>query len=307
MGRYIIRRLLISIVTLIGISIMIFVLLRVLPGDPARMMVGDNATYEDILEVRRRYNLDKPLHVQYYSFLRDLSRGDLGTSLRTKEPVLYEISSRFPATLELSLISIVIAAGVGIPLGVLAAIKRYSWFDSTVSVGTLFGVAMPVYATGLLLMFIFAVSLGWLPAAGRGDNWQSAILPSLTLASFSMPLITRMTRASVMEVMSEDYVRTAYAKGQQKRIVIFRHILRNALIPVVTVVGLQFGSLLGGAILTETIFAWPGLGQLLIMSLSRYDYPMVQGLVLVFAALFILVNILVDILYAFIDPRIHYD
>lgn len=306
MGRYIVRRLLVSVVTLVGISLMIFFLLRVLPGDPAPMLAGETATLEDIQEIRVRLKLDKPVYVQYFYFVADILRGDLGTSLRTNEPVIDEIAARFSATLELAVISIIIAAGVGIPLGVLAAINRYTLFDSLVSVITLFGVAMPVYATGLILMLIFAVTLGWLPAAGRGDTWLSAILPSLTLASFSMPLITRMTRASVMEVMSEDYVRTARAKGQRNRIVIFRHILRNALIPVVTVVGLQFGALLGGAILTETIFAWPGLGQVLVTSLSRRDYPMVQGLVLVFAALFILVNLLVDLLYAVIDPRINY-
>lgn len=306
MGRYIVRRLLVSFVTLVGISLMIFFLLRVLPGDPAPMLAGETATLEDIQEIRVRLKLDKPVYVQYFYFVTDILKGDLGTSLRTNEPVIDEIAARFPATLELAVISIIIAAGVGIPLGVLAAINRFTLFDSLVSVVTLFGVAMPVYATGLILMLIFAVTLGWLPAAGRGDTWLSAVLPSLTLASFSMPLITRMTRASVMEVMSEDYVRTARAKGQRNRIVIFRHILRNALIPVVTVVGLQFGALLGGAILTETIFAWPGLGQVLVTSLSRRDYPMVQGLVLVFAALFILVNLLVDLLYAVIDPRINY-
>lgn len=306
MGRYIVRRLLVSVVTLVGISLMIFFLLRVLPGDPAPMLAGETATLEEIQQIRERLNLDKPIYVQYFYFLKDIVRGDLGTSLRTNEPVIDEIAARFPATLELSIVSIIIAAGIGIPLGVLAAINRFTIFDSLVSVVTLFGVAMPVYATGLLLMLIFAVTLGWLPAAGRGDTWHSAVLPSLTLASFSMPLITRMTRASVMEVMSEDYVRTARAKGQHNRIVIFRHILRNALIPVVTVVGLQFGALLGGAILTETIFAWPGLGQVLVTSLYRRDYPMVQGLVLIFAALFILVNLLVDLLYAVIDPRIDY-
>jgi len=307
MGKYIIRRILISLVTLVAISMLIFWLLRILPGDPAQMLVGDTATVEQVQEVRRRLNLDKPISVQYLLFLNDIAHGDFGDSLRSKEPVMDVVKTRFPATLQLAIISILIAAGLGIPAGVFAAIKRYTWIDSSISIMTLFGVAMPVFATGLLLMLIFAVKLQWLPAAGRGDNWQSAILPSLTLASFSMALITRMTRASVMEVMSEDYVRTAYAKGQKSNIVINRHILRNALIPVITVVGLQFGSLLGGAILTETIFAWPGLGQLLISSMYTRDYPMVQALVLLFAALFILVNLLVDILYAYIDPRIHYD
>lgn len=307
MIKYIIRRILISLLTLIAISMMIFWLLRVLPGDPTIALAGELADAEEIAEIRARLNLDKPIAVQYWYFVKDIIHGDLGDSMKSREPVLDEIMSRFPATLQLAIISILIAAGLGIPAGVLAAIKRYTWLDSSISVMTLFGVAMPVYATGLLLMLIFAVKLHLLPSAGRGDSWKNFILPSITLASFSMALITRMTRASVMEVLSEDYVRTARAKGHRERIVVFRHVLRNALIPVVTVVGLQFGSLLGGAILTETIFAWPGLGQVLISSMYSRDYPMVQGLVLIFAALFILVNLIVDILYAYIDPRIKYD
>ena len=307
MFKYIIRRVMLALVTLVAISMVIFWLLRVLPGDPALMLAGEIATQEEIDTIRARYNFDKPIPVQYYYFLQDIVHGDLGDSLKSSEPVVDEIAARFPATLQLAVISIILAAGIGIPLGVLAAIKRYTWVDSFISVSTLFGVASPVYATGLLLMLVFAVKLHLLPAAGRGDNWQSAILPSITLASFSMALIARMTRASVMEVISEDYVRTARAKGQTNLIVITRHVLRNALIPVVTVVGLQFGSLLGGAILTETIFAWPGLGQILVSSMYSRDYPMVQGLVLLFAALVILVNLVVDILYIVIDPRIRYD
>ncbi len=307
MFKYIVRRVILAFVTLIAISMVIFWLLRVLPGDPANMLAGEVATAEEIAAIRARLNLDKPIPVQYFYYMRDIMHGDLGDSLKNSEPVINQISARFPATLQLSVISIILAAGIGIPLGVLAAIKRYSWVDSMISVTTLFGVALPVYATGLLLMLVFAVKLHWLPAAGRGDSWHSAILPSITLASFSMALIARMTRASVMEVMSEDYVRTARAKGQTRLLVISRHILRNALIPVVTVVGLQFGSLLGGAILTETIFAWPGLGQVLVSSMYARDYPMIQGLVLLFAALFIMVNLVVDVLYIVIDPRIRYD
>lgn len=307
MFKYIIRRLILAFVTLIAISMLIFWLLRVLPGDPANMLAGEVATQSEIEAIRARYNLDKPIPVQYFYYVRDILHGDLGNSLKNSEPVADQIAARFPATLQLAVISIILAAGIGIPLGVLAAIKHYTWIDSLISVTTLFGVASPVYATGLLLMLVFAVQLHWLPAAGRGDSWHSAILPSITLASFSIALIARMTRASVLEVMSEDYVRTARAKGQTERRIITKHILRNALIPVVTVVGLQFGSLLGGAILTETIFAWPGLGQILVSSMYARDYPMIQSLVLLFAAMFILVNIIVDILYIFIDPRIRYD
>ncbi len=307
MFKYIVRRVFLALLTLLAISMVIFWLLRVLPGDPANMLAGEVATKEEIAAIRARYNLDKPIPVQYLYYIKDALHGDFGDSLKTSEPVMDQIAVRFPATLELAIISIILAVGIGIPLGVIAAVKHHSWLDSLISVSTLFGVAMPVYATGLLLMLVFAVKLHLLPAAGRGDNWQSAILPSITLASFSMALIARMTRAAVMEIMSMDYVRTARAKGQTNLLVIYKHILRNALIPVVTVVGLQFGSLLGGAILTETIFAWPGLGQVLVSSMYSRDYPMVQGLVLLFAALFIGVNLIVDVLYCVIDPRIRYD
>lgn len=307
MIRYISRRVIASILTLIVISIMIFLMLRLLPGDPARLFAGELATKEEVDRLRTQLGLDLPLSTQYINFVKDVFHGDFGTSMRTGEPVVEDIMSRFPATIELAVISIILACVIGIPAGVVAALKPYSVFDTTVSVGTLMGVAMPVYWFGLMLIVVFAVKLKILPAAGASDGFKSAILPSITLALFSMALITRMTRASVLEVLTQEYVTTARAKGLKEIKVISRHVLRNALIPVVTVVGLQFGSLLGGAILTETIFAWPGLGRLLTDSLYSRDYPMVQGLVLLFAGLFIMVNLLIDILYSFIDPRICYE
>ena len=227
--------------------------------------------------------------------------------MRTKEPVLDEIKVRFPNTLKLAVISITLASVFGVTGGVIAAIKRNSIFDALASIGTLFGVAMPVFWLALMLILVFSIKLHWFPAAGNQYPIKSAVLPSITLALFSVALITRMTRASVLEVLSQEYVITARAKGLKERLLLYRHVLPNALIPVVTVIGLQFGSLLGGAILTETIFAWPGLGRLLTESLFSRDYPMVQGLVLVFSGVFILVNLIVDILYAYIDPRIKYD
>lgn len=307
MFKYIIRRLLFSAVTLFAVSILIFLLLRILPGDPARLFAGDLATEAEVQALRVRLSLDKPISTQYVMFLKDLSHGDLGDSMRTKEPVLDEIKARFPNTLKLAVISITIASIFGVTGGVIAAIKRNSIFDALASIGTLFGVAMPVFWLALMLILVFSIKLRWLPAAGNQYPIKSAILPSVTLALFSVALITRMTRASVLEVLSQEYVITARAKGLKESLLLYRHVLPNALIPVVTVIGLQFGSLLGGAILTETIFAWPGLGRLLTESLFSRDYPMVQGLVLVFSGVFILVNLIVDILYAYIDPRIKYD
>ncbi|GAB4569164.1 MAG: ABC transporter permease [Anaerolineae bacterium] len=304
--QYFIQRLIAAIVTLIGISLIVFILIRLLPGDPARVIAGLLATEEDVQEIRIWMGLDKPLPTQYAMFFSRLVRGDLGISARTKEPVLREIGARLPATIKLAVISMLIAGIIGVVGGVLAAYHRNSIFDLLVSVSMLFGVSMPVYWLGLMLIVVFAVKLHWLPAAGS-EKWSSYILPSFTLASFSMALVARMTRSSMLEVLGQDYVRTARAKGLREAVVLARHALRNALIPVVTVIGLQFGALLGGAVLTETVFGWPGMGQLLVDSIFARDYPMVQGIVLVFSFMLITVNLIVDILYAYIDPRIRYD
>jgi peptide/nickel transport system permease protein len=307
MFNYLIRRLASSLLTILVIATIIFLMIRVIPGDPARIFAGETATQEDVDRLRSQLGLDKPLIEQFGLYLVGLFQGDMGTSMRTHEPVLKEIWLRLPATSELAVLSIVFASLIGVPMGIISAVKRHSWFDNLVSVGALMGVAMPVYWLGLELIIIFAVKLKWLPAAGNQEGFKSAILPAFTLAAFSLALITRMTRAAMLEILNQDFVITARAKGLSERLVIGRHALRNALIPVVTVVGLQFGYLLGGSILTESIFAWPGMGRLLLDSLNSRDYPMVQGLVFVFASMFILVNLLVDLLYARIDPRIQYD
>ncbi len=306
MTSYLIRRVIISLLTLLVVATVIFLMLRIIPGDPARIFAGETATQEDVERLRKQLNLDKPLPVQYYHYIKDLLGGDMGKSMRTQQPVFKEIMIRLPETAKLALLSILISCLIGIPVGILSAIKRNSLIDSIASILTLAGVAMPVYWLGLELIVIFGVKLKWLPVAGNQYGLKSAILPAITLASFSMALITRMTRASMLDVLGQDYLVTARAKGLKERLVIYKHALRNALIPVVTVVGLQFGYLLGGSILTETIFAWPGLGRLLTESLFSRDYPMVQGLVFIFAALFILVNFVVDLLYGLIDPRIQY-
>jgi peptide/nickel transport system permease protein len=303
--RYLAQRLVASVITLLGVSVIVFLMVRVLPGDPARVIAGLLATEEDVQRIRVELGLERPLYVQYGLFLGRLVRGDLGTSARTSQPVISELQPRLGATLQLALASAGIAALLGVGAGTVAATRPYSRFDYLLSLSTLFGVSMPVYWLGLMLIILFAVQLNWLPAAGA-EAPGSIVLPSLTLAAFSVALIARMTRASMLEALGQDYVRTARAKGLAETTVVVRHALKNALIPIVTVVGLQFGTLLGGAVLTESVFGWPGMGLLLVDSIFSRDYAMVQGIVLVFSSLFILTNLVVDLFYAVIDPRINY-
>jgi len=302
---YIVRRLVAAIPTLLGVAAIVFAMLRLLPGDPARVIAGLLATDEDVERIRHQLGLDQPLPIQFLDFFLRLLRLDLGTSARTNQPVMNEILARLPHTIELAVIATIIATIVGVAAGVLAASHHNSRVDYLISAATLFGISMPVYWLGLMLIVVFAISLHWFPAAGA-DEPLSVVLPSLTLAGFVVALIARMTRSSLLEVLRQDYVRTARAKGLQEWRVTYVHALRNALLPVITVIGLQFGTLLGGAVLTETVFGWPGIGQLLVDSIFARDYPLVQGIVLTFAALFILVNLAVDVLYAYVDPRIRY-
>lgn len=287
------------------VALTVFLMVRLLPGDPARVIAGMLASQQEVDRLRSRLGLDKPLLEQGVIFVSDLARADLGVSARTSNPVTEEIAARFPATLVLAVVSTIISVLIGIPLGAFAAVRAGRLPDLLVSTLVLFGISMPVYWLGLMLIILFAIKLHWLPAAGA-DGVLSIILPSLTLAFFSMAFVARITRSSMLEVLHQDYVRTARAKGARQRTVIWRHALRNALAPVVTVIGLQFGELLGGAILTETVFAWPGVGRLLVDSIFSRDYPVVQGLVIVFALLFALVNLGVDLLYGVIDPRVKY-
>ncbi len=305
MARYITQRLVIAVITLLGVSTIVFLMLHLLPGDPARIIAGLLASDQDIARIRTQLGLDKPLVVQYILFLGNLLHGNLGISARTSDPVLSDVLQRLPATIELAVISTALATLVGILAGVIAATRPNTILDYVLSALTLFGVSMPVYWLGLMLIIVFAVNLHLLPAAGN-DSTTSFILPSLTLAAFSVALIARMTRASMLEVLGQDYVRTARAKGMRENRVLLRHALKNAFIPILTVIGLQFGTLLGGAILTESVFGWPGIGLLLVDSIFARDYPMVQGIVLVFSTLFILLNLGVDLLYAYFDPRIHF-
>jgi ABC-type dipeptide/oligopeptide/nickel transport system permease component len=305
MTRYIAQRLIIAAVTLLGVSVIVFLMLHLLPGDPARIIAGLLASDQDIARIRTQLGLDQPLPVQYLHFLTNFLQGNLGISARTSEPVLKEVLGRLPATIELAVVSTAVAALIGVAAGVLAATRPNTLLDYVLSALTLFGVSMPVYWLGLMLIILFAVQLQLLPAAGN-DQPASILLPSITLSAFSVALIARMTRASMLDVLGHDYVRTGRAKGLREQQILFRHALKNAFIPILTVIGLQFGTLLGGAVLTESVFGWPGVGLLLVDSIFSRDYPMVQGIALVFSTMFILLNLVVDILYAYIDPRIHY-
>ncbi|WP_249522737.1 ABC transporter permease [Modestobacter marinus] len=302
---HIVRTLLLSLITLFGVSILIFLMLRVLPGDPARVLAGLNASEEQVARLRAELGLDESLLAQYWSFITGVLTGDLGTSARTSAPVASEIGVRLPATLILAVVATIIGTIAGVTAGVVAAVRRNSIVDHVISSVAMMGVSMPVYWLGLLLILLFAVTLGWLPAAGSGEP-LSIVLPAVTLAAFSTALISRMTRASMLEVLGQDYVRTAEAKGAPPTTVIIRHGLRNAFIPILTVISLQFGALLGRAVLTETVFGWPGIGRLLVDSIGARDFAVVQGIVLVYAAAFILLNVIVDVLYVVVDPRIRY-
>jgi peptide/nickel transport system permease protein len=325
--RYVIKRLLLVFPTLIGVSVLIFMLVRLMPGDPVSMYVGaEQASEQQIAIVKRDLGLDKPLPVQYLYYVRKLVQGDMGHSFGSKMPVRELIFERLPATAELGFTALVIALAIAIPIGVISAVRPYSWLDNVTMTGALMGISLPTFWVGLLLILLFALQLGVTPASGRGTPLTEAlaglfagntaafmsmfthlILPAVTLSTALMGLVTRLIRSSMLEVLHADYVRTARAKGLAERKVVFRHALRNALIPVVTVVGLQVGGLLSGSVITETVFAWPGVGRLVINAVLQRDYPVVQGVTLVFTVVFILVNLVVDLGYAFIDPRIRYD
>jgi peptide/nickel transport system permease protein len=306
MLNYLIKRLISTIPVLIGISLLLFFMLRMLPGDPAQVLAGQMATPEEIENIRHQLGLDRPIYEQYAVYLSRLVRLDLGRSARTQNPVIDEIWARLPNTLLLASVAITLACLFGIPAGIISAVRPYSWVDYLVTLSALFGISMPVFWLGLMLVVLFSIMLKWLPAGGTG-SWQHVILPSITLAAFVVAFIARMTRSTLIETLSQDFTTTARSKGLPEKVVIVKHALRNALIPIITVVGLQFGLLLGGAVLTETVFAWPGLGRLIVDSILARDYPMIQGAILIFGLLYVFVNLTIDLVYAFVDPRIRYD
>jgi peptide/nickel transport system permease protein len=310
---YITRRILLAIPVLLGASFLVFASVRFIPGDPAVALAGELATPEYIAQIRANMGLDKPLLVQYGIYMLNVAQGDLGQSVRSRAPVSQEIMDRAPRTLQLAFLSLFVAALVGIPIGIISATRANTWVDSGSMVFALIGVSMPIFWLGLMLMGLFAVQLPrWLglsgpllPPTGTG-TWQHYVMPVLALAAASMAIQARMTRATMLDILRSDYVRTARAKGAQERIVVYKHGLRNALIPIVTIIGLQFGALMAGAVITETVFAWPGIGRLLIEAIRNRDYPTIQGVVLFITIGFVLVNLLVDILYAYLNPRIRY-
>ena len=338
MLRYLLKKLLVLIPTILGVTLLTFSLIRLIPGDPVEVMVGERTLDPELhAAALKRLGLDQPLYVQYGRYLGQLVQGDLGQSLKTQSPVWSEFKALFPATLELALCALLLALVLGLIAGVLAAVKRGSWLDHTVMTGALTGYSMPIFWWGLLLILIFSVGLGWTPVSGRldlmfdveprtgfmlidawlaeradpelnsGALWDAVrhlILPAIVLGTIPLAVIARMTRSSMLEVLREDYVRTARAKGLSPMRVIFVHTLRNALIPVLTVVGLQVGTLMGGAVLTETIFSWPGIGKWLIDAIGRRDYPVVQNGILLVATLVVVTNFIVDLLYGVANPRI---
>ena len=304
MAGYVVRRLLQSLLVLLGVSVIVFGLLH-LTGDPTRLLLPLEAREEDVRQLRALLGLDDPLWVQYVRFLSHAVRGDFGLSFKHQVPALGLILQMLPATIELTAAGLGLALVVAVPAGILAALRRNSLLDAVCSIGVLLGQAMPVYWLGLLLIMVFAVGLGWLPAAGR-DGLASLVLPATALGAFSMARIARMTRSGMLQVLGQDYVRTARAAGIRDFVVTYKYALKNAAVPLVTIVGLEFGILLGGAVITETIFAWPGVGRLAVDAIGSRDYPLVQAIVAVMATLFVLINLVVDLVYTYLDPRIVY-
>lgn len=313
MFHYILRRLFATVPVLFGVSLIVFIMVRLIPGDPVVILAGMEASQDELVKVRHELGLDRPIHIQYLSYIGRALRGDMGRSIHSKKPVWEEIKERFPATLELTTGSIAIAAFFGIMVGVISAVKQYSLFDHLSMVSALAGISMPIFLLGLLLMWFFSLFLGWFPTGGRPeclwclDRVRYLILPALTLSGTSLPMMARLTRSTMLEVIRQEYITTARAKGLAERWVIFKHALRNALIPVVTYMGLQYAILLGGAVVTEQIFSWPGMGRLVVEAIRSRDYPVVQGCILFMAFISVLINLLVDILYGIIDPKIHYE
>jgi peptide/nickel transport system permease protein len=331
MLRFVVRRLLLLVPILLGLSILVFLWIRALPGSPAESLLGERSTPQAVAEIRHQYRLDRPVYEQYWGYLQTVGKLDFGYSITSRRKVTEELKTRFPATVELALAAMFVAVAFGVPLGFFAA-KRYgSVFDHLSLVASLIGISIPIFFLGLILKYVFAVRLGWLPSIGRQDvlldakhptgfyvldglvtgNWTAMwdaikhlILPAIALGSIPLAIVARITRAAVLDVQNEDYVRTARAKGMSPLAVDNRHVLRNALLPVMTIIGLQTGLLLSGAVLTETVFAWPGVGRWLAEAIFNRDYPVLQGGILFLAVVFVLVNLVVDISYALVNPRI---
>ncbi len=305
MGAYILKRLALAVPSLIGVSILVFSMSHLVPGDPVAIMLGERATSADMARLRSQLGLDRPLYIQYAEFVGRAVRGDLGTSIRTGRPVLQEIAEQFPSTLALTLAAIVVAAVAGILAGTLSATSSQPVIGGAVMVLVLLGISTPTFFSGLLLIIVFSLYLNWLPVA-TGTGLAPLVLPSIALAAPAAAVLARITRSSMLEELRKDYVRTAYAKGLRLEGVVVRHVWKNAMIPIVTILGLQFGGLMAGAVIVESVFARPGLGRYTVNAINARDFPQIQGTVLVVAVAYLLVNLLVDVLYAALDPRIKY-
>ena len=306
MLRFLARRVALTIPVLLGVATLVFSLIHLIPGDPAQSMLGESASPQDVADLRSRLGLDRPLIEQYGAFLRDAARGDLGRSLRTSQPVTTAILERMPATIELAAVAMLAAVLFAIPLGIAAAVWRGTAVDYAATTISLLGVSIPNFWLGPLLAIVFSIQLGWLPVSGRG-TWANLVLPAVSLGAALAAILARMTRATLLEELREPYVQAARARGASRMRAVVRHAFRNSLIPVVTLVGLQFGAVLTGAVITETVFSWPGIGRLLIQSIGFRDYPLVQGCILLIAVTYVGVNLLTDLIYGVLDPRIRYE
>jgi len=303
---YTLRRLLLLLPMLLGVSIVVFLVMHFIPGDPAQLAAGPDATEEDVAQIRQNYGLDQPLINQYVVYVKKIAHGDLGESFQTFTPVTQGIARTLPATIELTAAGMLLAVIIGVPLGIVAALRPRGFLDSALTTIAVFGISMPGFFLGLILMLIFSANLGWLPPTGRG-GLSHLILPALTLGLPYVATFSRLARSTLMDVLKEDYIRTAYAKGVPGYKVVLKHALSNAAIPLVTVFGMDFGRLLGGAVIVETVFAWPGMGRFLIDAIMARDIYVVQGTVLVFAAVVVIVNLMVDLVYGILDPRVTYN
>jgi peptide/nickel transport system permease protein len=305
MKAYVLRRLWQSALTLVGVSVLVFVILRVLPGDPAKMLLPEGAPQSAVDELNRHLGLHEPLHVQYGLFLKSVFQGDFGQSFQYRAPALQVVTERLAATVQLALAAMLITVGVGVSLGIVAAVRRGTRYDYASTILAVLGQSLPNFWLGIMLILLFGVALRWLPTSGF-ESWRHLILPAVTLAAFPMALVARLTRSSMLEILGRDFIRTGRAKGLAERAVILRHALRNAAVPLLTVLGLQIGTLLGGAVITESVFAWPGMGKLVVDAIFFRDFPVVQTVLILSATIFVVINLLVDLLYTVIDPRIRY-
>lgn len=313
MGNYILRRIVDFIPTILVVAVIVFIITRLIPGDPAAVMLGPQASVKDIEALRESLGLNDPLYIQFFHYFSDLLTGNLGVSLTYNEPIVQLILDRFPNTLILAITALIIAFVIGVPAGIISASKQNSLLDYAVMLISLIGVSMPIFWLGVMLVLYFSVNLGWFPSTGMGDMsegiipyFKHLILPSITLATIPMATFARITRSSMLEVISQDYIKTARAKGLSEFIVICKHAFKNALTPLLTVLGMQISSMLGGAVLTETIFSWPGMGRLIVDAIDKRDFIVVQGTVLFIAVIFVLVNLFVDVLYKVVNPRVNY-